>query len=234
MKYKKIALLMAMHEEAEPLIEFFNLKKDAYYNPIEVYSNADKSLILSLNGYSKEHNVDNIGSQAASINAFVVINNYKPDLIINCGTAGGFSEKNTKIGDVFIANKKVCFHNRKISISKDFAEYGSGNYKVINSDLIARKFNLKQGIISTGDSFDIIDSDLLTMKQNDTAVKEMEAAAIAWVCLIHNTDFTAIKAITDFVDKPESTNDFFLKNIALASNNLKEKIVDIVEYLLIK
>lgn len=233
MRYKKIALLMAMHEEAEPLIEFFNLKKDAYYNPIEVYSNTDKSLILSLNGHSKEHNIDNIGSQAASINAFVVINNYKPDLIINCGTAGGFSEKNAKIGDVFIATDMVCYHDRKISISKDFAEYGSGNYKVIDSDLIARKFNLKQGIISTGDSFDITDNDLLTMKQNNTAVKEMEAAAIAWVCLIHNTDFTAIKAITDFVDKPETTSELFLKNLSIASISLKEKIVGIVEYLLI-
>ena len=231
MKYKTIALIFAMYDEALPLIEYFDLKRINVITPIEVYSNSDKSLIISLNGKSKEHGVDNIGSQAASINAFVVINNYKPDLIINCGTAGGFSKKNAKIGDVFIADKKVCFHDRRIPIPGGYEEYGLGNYKVIDSDLISQKFNLKQGIISTGDAFDISEADSRIMLQNNVEVKEMEAAAIAWVCSLYNVNFTAIKAITDFVDVPESTSDYFLSNLEIASNNLKEKVIEIIDYL---
>jgi len=233
MKYKKIALVMAMHEEAVPLIEYFGLKKEAFYNPIEIYTNNIKSIILSLNGKSIEHGVDNIGSQAASINAFVVIDKYKPDLVINCGTSGGFSAKNIEIGDVFIAKDKVCYHDRRIPIPGGYEPYGVGNYPVIDSKFLAKKFKLKQGIISTGDAFDFTKMDLKMMQKNNASVKEMEAAAIAWVCSLNQIDFTAIKAITDFVDEPETTSDLFLKNLQLASKNLKEKVVQIVEYLLV-
>jgi 5'-methylthioadenosine/S-adenosylhomocysteine nucleosidase len=220
MKYKRIAIVMAMHEEAVPLIEYFSLKKDAIYNPIEVYSNKNKSIILSLNGKSIEHGVDNIGSQAAAINAFVIIDKYKPDLIINCGTSGGFSEKKANIGDVYIAKDKVCYHDRRIPIPGGYEPYGVGNYTVINSDNIAKMFDIKQGVISTGDAFDFTETDLKMMNENNAVVKEMEAAAIAWVCSLYKVDFTAIKAITDFVDKPETTSELFLKNLALASTNL--------------
>lgn len=230
MKYNRIALLFAMYDEALPLINYFDLKKIEVINPIEVYSNSDKSLIISLNGKSKEHGVDNIGSQAAAINAFVIINNFQPELIINCGTAGGFSKKNANIGDVFIADKKVCYHDRRIPIPGGYEEYGLGNYKVINSDLISQKFNLKQGVISTGDSFDISEADKRIMQQNNVEVKEMEAAAIAWVCSLYNVDFTAIKAITDFVDLPEKTSKDFLSNLEIASNKLKEKVIEVIGY----
>ena len=68
------------------------------------------------------------------------------------------------------------------------------------------------------------------MKQNNVEVKEMEAAAIAWICSLYNVDFTAIKAITDFVDVPETTSDDFLSNLEIASKNLKEKVIDIIDY----
>jgi len=233
MKYNRIAIVMAMQEEAMPLINYFDLKKDAFYNPIEVFTNQNKSIILSLNGRSLEHDVDNIGSQAASINTFVVIDKYQPDLIINCGTSGGFSEKNAEIGDVFIADDKVCYHDRRIPIPGGYKPYGIGNYPVINSDILAKKFNLKQGVISTGDAFDFTETDLRMMKENNAVVKEMEAAAIAWVCSLYKVDFTAIKAITDFVDRPETTSELFLKNLAMASANLKDKVVNIINYLLI-
>lgn len=232
MKYSRIALVFAMHDEALPMIKHFGLGKINDLNPIEIYCNEDKSLIISLNGKSIEHGVDNIGSQAASINAYAIINNYKPDLIINCGTAGGFYKKNAKIGDVFIANKRVCFHDRRIPIPGGYEEYGIGNYTVINSDFLAQKFDLKQGVISTGDAFDISEADSRIMQQNNVEVKEMEAAAIAWVCSIYNIDFTAIKAITDFVDLPETTSQDFLSNFEIASNNLKEKVIKVIDYLM--
>jgi len=231
MKYNTIAIVMAMEEEALPLIEHYALKKIQFHNPVTVYGNNDLSLILSLNGKSIEYKIDNIGSQAAAINTHIVIEKYDPDLIINCGTAGAFKSKNTKIGDVFIADKCVCYHDRRISLPGGYEEYGYGNYRVINSDIIAEKFDLKQGIISTGDAFDAGIEDLNIMKKNNVDVKEMEAAAIAWVCQLNNVDFTALKVITDFVDEPHKTGDDFLTNLNLASKKLKDKTIELVDYL---
>jgi len=222
---------MAMEDEAMPLIDYYALKKIGFHNPVTVYGNDDVSLILSLNGKSLEYKVDNVGSQAAALNAHIVIEKYRPDLIINCGTAGGFKYKNAKIGDVYIANKFVRYHDRRISLPGGFQEYGYGNYKVINSDILSKKFALKQGIISTGDAFDVSNDELTVMKNDNIDVKEMEAAAIAWVCQLNNVDFTAVKTITDYVDEPLKTGEDFLANLNFASKKLKEKMISLIDFI---
>tara|TARA_B110000908_G_scaffold70732_1_gene85339 strand:+ start:664 stop:1380 length:717 start_codon:yes stop_codon:yes gene_type:complete len=231
-KYEKIALIMAMEGEALPIIKHYNLKKIAYHNPIEVYANKSETIILSLNGKSKEHGIDNIGTQAATLNAHITIQNYSPDLIINCGTAGGFLSKGAKIGDTYIATEKICFHDRRIDLPGGFKEYALGNYPVLNSDFLAAKFNLKQGIISSSDALDYTQIDMAIFHKNNAAVKEMEAAAIAWVCRINNQKFTAIKTITDIVDGEHCTSKEFLQNFEMASFALKKSIVKVLDYLL--
>ncbi len=231
MRYSKIAIIMAMKQEALPIIDHFGLKKDSTFYPIEVYANSDKSIILSLNGHSKRYNIDNIGTQAAAINAFSVLNNYDVDLVINCGTGGGFFEQGTKIGDVFIAKGEINFHNRLISISNNYQNYGLGKSPCLDLSQIAEVLDLKQGIISSGDSFDLNDSELELMKANQTNIKEMEAASVAWVCSLFDMDFTAVKVITDFVDKPADTSEDFISNFNLAVEKLKNAIVRIVKYL---
>ena len=230
-KYQRIALLMAMEGEAKPLIAHYDLKKIAFHNPIVVYANTDKSLLLLLNGKDNTHHVDNIGTQAATLNAFVAITHYQPDLIINCGTAGGFASKGARIADVYIAGQKVCFHDRRIDLPGGFPAYALGSYPVIASDYLATQFGLKQGIISSSDALDYTPRDMEIMQANNVSVKEMEAAAIAWVCQQYKQDFTAIKAITDIVDGKHATADEFLSNFQQASEALKMKIVAVVEAL---
>lgn len=60
--------------------------------------------------------------------------------------------------------------------------------------------NLKLGVVSSGNSLDYTDKDMETMGQYKVAVKEMEAASIAWVCDMYKTPFICVKAITDIVD----------------------------------
>lgn len=230
--YKKIALVMAMKGEALPIIEHYNLKQIAFHNPIEVYANETGNIILSLNGKSKEHGVDNIGTQAATLNAFITISKYKPDLIINCGTAGGFISKGAAIGDTYIATEKICFHDRRIALPGGFKEYATGNYLVLNSDFLAKKFKLKQGIISSSDALDFTETDMKIFHKNNASVKEMEAAAIAWVCQMNNQEFTAIKTITDIVDGEHCTSKEFLRNFEMASHALKENVIQVLDFLL--
>ena len=50
--------------------------------------------------------------------------------------------------------------------------------------------------------------------ETHAVAKEMEAAAVAWVCQRMGVAFTALKVITDLVDEPETTSGQFYRNLA--------------------
>lgn len=60
--------------------------------------------------------------------------------------------------------------------------------------------HLQTGVISSGNSLDYTKQDMDVMVKNEVAVKDMEAAAIAWAADLYNIPWMAIKAITDIVD----------------------------------
>ncbi len=49
-------------------------------------------------GKDATHNVDNVGTNSAVLTTFIAIQQLKPDLIINAGTAGGFQRNKAAIG----------------------------------------------------------------------------------------------------------------------------------------
>lgn len=59
---------------------------------------------------------------------------------------------------------------------------------------------VQDGIVSSGNSLGYSKEDMELMVQHGVAVKEMEAAAIAWAAHLFATPFLALKAITDIVD----------------------------------
>jgi hypothetical protein len=59
--------------------------------------------------------VDNVGTVPAAVTAYLAAQEFKPDLIISAGTAGGFRSKGAGIGDVFLA-KGFANHDRRIPI----------------------------------------------------------------------------------------------------------------------
>lgn len=82
----------------------------------------------------------------------------------------------------------------------------------------------KVGVVSTSDSLDSIATDLELMRSEGAAVKEMEAAAVAWVCLSLSIPFVALKAITDIVDGEHATRSEFESNLHTASSALQQKV----------
>ena len=58
----------------------------------------------------------------------------------------------------------------------------------------------QSGIVSSGNSLDFTKEDLDLFETHGVAVKEMEAAAVAWAAHLHATPMFALKAITDIVD----------------------------------
>ena len=91
----------------------------------------------------------------AAVSALVAINQFKPDLIINAGTAGGFNRCGGAIGDAYIST--ACKnHDRRIPIP-GFQEYGVGSYVSHPTKNLVESLGLKTGIVSSGNSLDCTD-----------------------------------------------------------------------------
>ena len=232
---KNIAIIMAMSQEAKPIIERLNmvLIEGGFDNqlPFEIYKGAIKEseINLVINGKDKTYEVDNVATQPATLSAYVTIDKLKPDLLINAGTAGGFKGKGANIGTVYISNGCLKYHDRRIPIP-GFTEYGMGSYPGARVTRMARELHLQPGIVSTGNSLDISDKDLEIIQDNNADVKDMEAAAIAWVAALYGKPFMALKSITDFIDTDHPTQEQFLKNLSIASNNLSTAVIEVINY----
>jgi len=236
MKIKHALILMAMKGEAAPLIDSLNLKKrnNVFRKeiPFEAYQGDVENLHVTLivGGKDKDLNVDNVATQPATLMTYLGIEHFNPDIVINAGTAGGFSSQGCKIGDVYLSEGEFCYHDRRIPIP-GFDKYGIGSYPSFDTSEIAKELNLKTGRISTGNSLDHTEKDLEVIESNKAVIKEMEAAAIAWVCKILNTPMFAVKAITDLLDGERATETQFSENFNLASGNLQKSVQEILKTL---
>ena len=56
-----------------------------------------------------------MGTVPAAVTAYLAVHEFKPDLVISVGTAGGFKAKGAAIGDVFMATA-FANHDRRIPI----------------------------------------------------------------------------------------------------------------------
>ena len=110
--------------------------------------------------------------------------------------------------------------------------YGVGKLSAgINVDKLAGALEFKTGTCTTGNSLDKTPEDDKHMVANDAAVKDMEAAAIAWSCALHKTPFLGVKVVTDIVDGGVATQDEFLENLHAASESLQSALPKIIDYM---
>lgn len=79
------------------------------------------------------------------------------------------------------------------------------------------------GVVSTGNSLDYCQQDWDQMHASEAAVKEMEAAGIAWAAALHGMPLLALKAITDIVDGDRPAQEEFLENLAAAAKALQAR-----------
>lgn len=231
----RILLIMAMEAEAKPVISNLRLKpseKKIDNYPCHLYKGElnKHELLLVVNGtYPTEPKVSLIGTDAGSLSCFLGINLFKPDLVINLGTAGGKLKSGMKIGDTILANT-VYFHDRRVGIP-GYSERALGSFQSWDrSAELAEKIGSKYHHISTGNSFELnkLDEEKINFLQSEA--KEMEAAAIAWSASLLGVPFLALKSITDFIDVDEhSSEEQFFKNLSKACENLSIKIKDLIE-----
>eukprot|EP00775_Hariotina_reticulata_P005037 gene5036-5279_t len=181
------------------------------------------------NGQDEEHDVDLVGTVPASLAAFLACQAFDPDIIISAGTAGGFKAKGAAIGDVFVSTNKM-YHDRRIPLP-GFDKMGLGYTDSIPTPHLREALNLKAGIVTSGNSLDYTDADMEIMIKHGAAVKEMEAAAIAWVANLFKKPMFCVKAITDIVDGDRATQEEFLENFNAATAALQQTLPKVLQFM---
>lgn len=227
---------MAMRDEAQPIIDSLELKENAGAFHLQLPMRCFQKKIGSLNfslviaGIDDRYQVDNIGSQAATLMAYESITQLQPDLLISAGTAGGFASRGADIGTIYVSEEHFVYHDRHVPI-KGFDDSSIGKYPALKVSRLAKNLHLKTGIISTGSSLEKSDKDILVIDEHNAVAKEMEAAGIAWVAMLFNTPMMALKSITNLVDQDNKSEAEFIKNLEYAAKCLHDKILELVDYL---
>jgi nucleoside phosphorylase len=176
------------------------------------------------------HGVDCIGSVPAAVLAQLAIMHLSPSLVLNAGTCGGFQSKGHAIAQVFVGTRYVAFHHRRNTIPA-MREYGIGKYPVCRSSRLREALGLPEGIVSSGDALDYSAEDREYIAANGGTLKEMEAAAIGWICGLSGTPLLPLKTITDWVDHPADTGEQFYANLAAATESLTRELLRVLRYL---
>lgn len=225
----KLAVMGAMEEEIEPLLEHFTDVKVTEFAKNKYYEVTYNGLEIVI-AYSK------IGKVFASLTASTLIEKFGCDTLLFSGVAGGINPE-LKIGDLIIANK-LCQHDLDITAfghPHGFVPGGAvfvETSKELNSIAkeVASENGLKviEGVIATGDQFvhsverkEFIES---TFKAD---ALEMEGASVAVVCDALNVHCFILRAISDTADMDAGFDfDEFLKSSAKNSAEYLIKIIN--------
>jgi len=210
-----IAIMCAMREELEPILQELEVKEVVEYAKNNYYlaNFQNHKLVLA---YSK------IGKVNASITANILIEKFGAKKILFSGVAGAI-DKDLKIGDLIIATK-TCQHDVDLTVfdyepgfipeSQVFFECDENLNNIAKN--VAKKLNikLKEGIIATGDQF--IHSkerkDWIAKTFNANAI-EMEGGAVGCVTWTLEVPFFMLRAISDTAEEGAGVDfDEFLEN----------------------
>ncbi len=234
MIFKKICFVVAMSAEAMPLIDAFGLTEDSGFAgelPMRGFVGNYRGMQLSLvvNGKDKDTGLDLIGTQAATLATQFAVEKYSPQLIINAGTAGAFGTKGAQIGDVYLSRDYIVFHDRRVPVA-GWDKQSIGYFPVWDvASLLPLGF--KSGIVTTGNSLDMPEHDEENIRKIGGEIKEMEAAAVAWICKLHGIPLFCVKAVTDLMDSGIPSHEEFKKNLQVATENLRNGVFKIIDFL---
>lgn len=233
---KTVLYIVAMQAEAQPFIEAFGIEEvPEFFAPLpcRLYSamlNEETQLHVVLNG--QQHGSDLVGCEAASVATLAAIQRLHPDLVINSGTCGAFEANGAKIAEVFIGNG-VMFHDRRVPGDDEWGTQALGNYPVWEgATKLAADLGFKMGKVTTGSSLDMQPCDLAIIQENKGELKDMEGAAVAFVCSLFKVPVLFVKSVTDLCDNGAETFDEFSKNLAAASEALRHANERVINYLI--
>ncbi|OKZ77511.1 MAG: 5'-methylthioadenosine/S-adenosylhomocysteine nucleosidase [Clostridium sp. 27_14] len=228
----KIGIIAAEQEEFEAILNIAKVeeRKEIYELNFVKCKIKDKICVLVKSG---------VGKVNAARATQILIDNFKPDYIVNVGVAGGLNPM-LSIGDIVIGETLVQ-HDFDITAFGHAKGYIPGvGEKIYADDYLVKKieeaignqeekvYKYEKGVIASGDIFctAIPMRDKIYAKFNAECV-EMEGAAIGQVCSLCNVPFVVIRSISD---TPNGENEVtYEKFIKLASERCANILKDFVK-----
>lgn len=227
----KVAIIGAMDEEV-------NILKDKIEEIQETKIAGSEFWTGTINGHEIILSKSGIGKVNAAICTTLLLDRYKPDYVINTGSAGGF-HKDLNVGDVVISSSVV---HHDVDVTAFGYDYGqvpqlpamfTPDAKLVSAALAGatsiEDIEVVKGLIATGDSFmnDPQRVEFVRGQFDNLYAVEMEAASVAQVCYQFSVPFVIIRALSDIAGK-ESNISFeqFLDKAALHSSMLVMNVLE--------
>lgn len=233
--FGRIAVVMAMHDEAMPVIAALGAEPVAHHGQhlhdwyvARLSTTRDGAeVLIAVNAVDPTLGVAGVGPEPATITTLHVLEHWRPDIVVSAGTAGGWAIKGGAIGTAYLASPVVVRHDRRIDIP-GYTEYAIGSYPCHPLDGLAAALGLADGIVTSGGSLDENADDRRMIDASGAVAKDMEATSVAQVCHLHGVPFTALKVLTDLHDDPASNAEQFQTNLATAAEALAHHLLRLV------
>lgn len=181
-----------------------------------------------------------IGKVNAAMSTTILLQQYKPDIVINIGSAGGFDEE-LEVGAVVISDE-VRHHDVDVTVFgyemgqvPQMPAAFTSNEELIELAVKAVKemgqHEYAVGLIATGDSFMNDPVRVARVREHFPAMKaaEMEAAAVAQVCYQFDVAFVVIRALSDIAGKESSVS--FDEFLPMAAKHSTEIVFNVISQL---
>ena len=229
----KIAVIGAMEEEVELLRNEIN-------NP-ETKNIANSEFT---SGTYKNHEVillkSGIGKVNAAMTTSILLSEYKPDYVINTGSAGGY-DPNLEVGAIVISDE-VRHHDVDVTafgyeigqVPQLPAAFKADEYLMKLAEEAVYEIGEHQaatGLIATGDIFMHDPAKVEQVRTHFPQMKacEMEAAAVAQVCHQFEVPFVVIRALSDIAGKESSIS--FDEFLPVAAKHSTQVVLHVIEKL---
>lgn len=177
-----------------------------------------------------------IGKVNVAISTTLLIEKFKPELVINTGSAGAL-DTSLNVGDIVVSDM-VSYHDADArafgyqlgQIPQMPAQFTADKQLYDKAIIAINEQNLvaKTGLIVSGDSFIGTSEQRLQIKTNfpQAMAAEMEATAIAQTCYQFNLPFIITRAISDLADGDAGiTFEAFLEKAAISSSEIVERLI---------
>ncbi|WP_391202039.1 5'-methylthioadenosine/S-adenosylhomocysteine nucleosidase [Psychrobacillus sp. L4] len=229
----KIAVIGAMEQEVELLRdEIENAETSIIANSeftVGTYKNQEIILLKS-----------GIGKVNAAMTTSILLNKFKPEYVINTGSAGGYDPA-LEVGAIVISDE-VRHHDVDVTafgyeigqVPQLPAAFKADAHLMKLAEEAVREIGEHQsatGLIATGDIFMHNPEKVETVRNNFPQMKacEMEAAAVAQVCHQFDVPFVVIRALSDIAGKESSIS--FDEFLPVAAKHSTEIVLRVIEKL---
>ncbi|MBB5174022.1 5'-methylthioadenosine/S-adenosylhomocysteine nucleosidase [Texcoconibacillus texcoconensis] len=220
----RVGIIGAMEEEVELLKKKMDQREEHVIAGCEFFLGKlnQVEVVLSKSG---------IGKVNAAIGTTLMNQLFRPDAIINTGSAGGFHES-LSVGDIVISTEvryndvdATVFGYEFGQVPRMPAFYEPAEWLIEIADQATEEVGIHsvEGLIISGDSFmsDPERVENVRKRFEDPYCAEMEAGAIAQVCHQFQCPFVIIRSLSDIAGKDAKVSyDEFLDTAAVHSAEL--------------